>query len=236
MRPPAEFITIPGEFWKILKLCYGLVESERQWKITIESRLLHEYKMDTVPGLPPFFYEVDDFNKTSLIIDKVVDDFLLSGEIFELHRFKTAIKNRFQVERYTTDANFVFYRLHISQKHNYDVEVCISEYMGTVKPMKYLEKEERNTTNLLQNKIKRTTWSYRKVKLYWTWLLASCSIHSQLRPAKNNKPHSSCFERSERYSEITGTIYTKNSIPHPCPLSTFIIHLRFLTFPHQQYH
>jgi len=122
MRPPDAFMTNRGELWKIIKPAYGLVESGRLWQITIESWLLSDEALETVPGLPQLFYKKNKEELPILVIAKVVDDLLIAGQPEELEKFHTAISKRFQVGRFTKETSIVFYRLHIFQHENYNLD------------------------------------------------------------------------------------------------------------------
>ncbi len=96
MRPPAFFMSKPGELLKLLKSAYGLVESGRLWQMTVEPWLLNTYGFETIPGLPQLFVLKSNNGSLQLIVAKVVDDFLLAGLPSEISRFHRTIAKRFQ--------------------------------------------------------------------------------------------------------------------------------------------
>ncbi len=91
MRPPNGFASQPGELWKILKPAYGLVESGRLWKTTVEAWMIDTYGLEVVPGLSQLLVLRSNKGPPVLLIAKVVDDFLLAGSPHEICRFRNAI-------------------------------------------------------------------------------------------------------------------------------------------------
>lgn len=115
--------------------------------------MLNEHNLQTVPGLPQLFYKQGDSKKPNLIIAKVVDDLLLAGDDNELAYFRESISKRFKVGRFVTDTSFVFYRLHINQGFNFDLEIDMQEYMNTITPINILrDREKEKTKHLLLQK------------------------------------------------------------------------------------
>jgi len=157
MRPPDAFMTNRGELWKIIKPAYGLVESGRLWQITIESWLLSDEALETVPGLPQLFYKKNKEELPILVIAKVVDDLLIAGQPEELEKFHTAISKRFQVGRFTKETSIVFYRLHIFQHENYNLDISMSEFMETITPIE-ITKERKKEHDSPATKVELTAF------------------------------------------------------------------------------
>ncbi len=54
-----------------------------------------------------------------LILPKVVDEFLLSGDKDDIRQFREAISKSLIVEQFTDSGTLVFNRLHITQQDNF---------------------------------------------------------------------------------------------------------------------
>ena len=155
MRPPDSFIKQPGELWKLNKPAYGLVESGRLWQLTIEPWMLDEYGLEPVPGIPQIFFKKNSERVPDLVIAKVVDDLLIAGSELEVEQFKKKISKRFQLGRFMTDKSLVFYRIHIKQNENFDIEASMSEYLTTIHPLEISrERRKEHDEKATENELK----------------------------------------------------------------------------------
>lgn len=103
VRLPTGWTDSPFIVWKLLVPSYGLVEAGRLWQLSVEYWMEHVFSTETVGGLIQFFVARNDENKIKLLIAKVVDDFLISGEIEDIKDFHEEISKRFKVGRFICD-------------------------------------------------------------------------------------------------------------------------------------
>lgn len=82
LRPPREWQGRRRLLWLLTKLPYGIVEAGRQWQKTVESWMLSDGKLERVIGLSQIFVERHAAAKVTLIVAKVMDDFLIAVQSY----------------------------------------------------------------------------------------------------------------------------------------------------------
>lgn len=84
------------------------------WQLLID-QWLSEQNFESVPGLPQVFVLRDKSNAPSMIIAKIVDDFLCASDNESLERFSDTISRSFKVGKFCTNESFIFNGARITQ-------------------------------------------------------------------------------------------------------------------------
>lgn len=135
VRPPREYQTKRGVVWKLIKLSYGISEAGRQWAKTIESWLLHDQKMVRVNGISQLYLKRDQSTNITLLLAKLTDDLLIAGSEQDMHNFATSIQKRFKIGKVVINANILFNGCEISQNEFGNVELSMTKYLESIKPV-----------------------------------------------------------------------------------------------------
>ena len=77
VRPPTE-MGLRSKMFLLLSTMYGLVSAGRKWKRVSDAMILNQMGMQSLIGVPQFFYKIKD-EKLVLILAKYVDDLLIAG-------------------------------------------------------------------------------------------------------------------------------------------------------------
>lgn len=146
MRPPRGWASTPRMVWKLLKPAYGLVESGRLWQLVVEEWMSNQ-GVTEVHGLQQLFVKRNEDGRIVLVMAKVVDDFLISGDREAITAFHGQMSTRFTVGRFIQEPDLVFNRLHIHQNPSFDVHVSMQEYMQTIQPIVVPHHRKKNMEN-----------------------------------------------------------------------------------------
>lgn len=133
MRPLWGWTDFIHEIWEIVNLAYGLVDSGRLGQLSVEEWLTN-YGFKTTPGLPKLFILWRE-EKISILVSKVVDDFLLAGDKESIASFHRPIANRFQVGRFIHNRTFEFNRKLIRQAKDFSAILSTDELMDKIYPI-----------------------------------------------------------------------------------------------------
>jgi hypothetical protein len=71
---------------KTLRPAYGLVESDPFWHLA-NARWFFEYWFEKVPGLSQFFILRNNLGRITVLLAKVVNDFLLTASVTAMTEF-----------------------------------------------------------------------------------------------------------------------------------------------------
>lgn len=115
VRPPKKLCQ-KGMVWKLLRLPYGIVEAGRQWLCAVEQWMLEEYGLDKVPAVDQLFYKRGEDMRITLIVAKVVDDFIIGGFASEITSFLESLNKRFKIGRSNRGMNLKFLGCSISRE------------------------------------------------------------------------------------------------------------------------
>jgi len=88
-----------------------------------------------IPGLPQLFVKRKAHGTPSLVIAKVVDDFLVCGLPPDIESFHERISKRFKVGRFVEGRDLIFNRLHIHQGEDSTVQIDMHEYLEKIEPL-----------------------------------------------------------------------------------------------------
>ena len=113
---------------------YGLAESGRLWRLTVED-WMKENDVLPVKGVPQMFQKKHSNGTISLLMAKVVDDFLIAGLPNDIQQFHHQIGKRFKVGRFICDKDLIFNRLHISQADKGFITISMQKYIDTIQPI-----------------------------------------------------------------------------------------------------
>lgn len=69
-----------GVLWKLIRLPYGIVEKERQWLYFVKLWITKSNRMEHVTYVNHLFIKRSQESSIFLIVAKVVDNFLISGD------------------------------------------------------------------------------------------------------------------------------------------------------------
>ena len=142
VKPPKGWASNARTVWKILKLAYGIVESGRLWQLVAEEWMSTQGFVQ-FPGLLQLFVTYNPNGSINLLIEKVVDDFLVVGVPPLIHQFHEAISRRFIVGRYVVNKDLVFNRLHIHQQPCSSISVNMQEYVDKTLPVEVSNERRR---------------------------------------------------------------------------------------------
>lgn len=100
-------------------------------------------RFEQVPGLLQPFFKYDPNGSMALLIDKVVDEFLVDGSLPLIQEFYDAISRRFIGGRYVGNQNLVFNGLQIHQRPCGSVTATTQEYVYKIPPIEVPKKRRR---------------------------------------------------------------------------------------------
>lgn len=135
VRPPREWVTQRGMIWKLLKLPYGVTEAGRQWAMVMEEWLTKEAGMDRVNGISQLFIKRRSDDTIKLILAKVTDDLLFTGDIDTMEEFVKEVSNRFKVSKAILNSPINFNGTRIEQDEKGNITMNMNAYMGSIKPL-----------------------------------------------------------------------------------------------------
>lgn len=84
--PPRYFQRKRGILWRLLKLPYEMTDVGRQWLLQVDNLFLTKAEMSRAQGINQVIRKWDD-DKITLIVAKVIDDFLVAGSSREINDF-----------------------------------------------------------------------------------------------------------------------------------------------------
>lgn len=117
--------------WKPFVPAYGLVETGRLRQRAIEDWMFGS-GLKCVFGMPQSFLERNSSLYLLLIVTKVVDHFLLTGNPHIMQNFHDALLAWFKVGRFISKPDLVFNRRHIPQDSKINTIICMKEYMKPI--------------------------------------------------------------------------------------------------------
>ena len=120
--------------WKLTKLPYGIVDAGRQWQKTVEDWMLSD-GLKRLFGLSQLFIRRIKQDKIVLMIDKVTDDFLVSGKLDYIHEFMDRLQQRFTVGKVVIDERFHFNGCEIQQSRNVNIRMSMTRYLDRLRPI-----------------------------------------------------------------------------------------------------
>jgi len=143
VRPPREWHTMSANaprssrmiLWKLRKLPYGIVEAGRQWHLVAESWLMETLKFERISGLSQIFIKRDDAGHIFLIVAKVIDDFLIAGNLESIKLFIAKAKKQFEIGTVVVDGKIKFNGSEIVQNARGSTILSMKEYSSRILPI-----------------------------------------------------------------------------------------------------
>ena len=150
VRPPREWNSASdaypkrGILWKLLKLPYGIVEAGRQWQLVAESWLLEQMMFERVPGLSQIFTKRDKNGHITVMLTKVIDDFLVAGSVSDISSFVQSAKQQFEIGCVVIDDNIKYNGTEIEQASTGSIKLSMHEYCGRITPIPLTPSRRKN--------------------------------------------------------------------------------------------
>lgn len=119
-----------NELWLLLVEAHGLPNSNAKWKIKSDESF-QLLGLQPVVVVPQLFY-MKKSGVIVLVVVKIVDDLLATGENFILRASATGLGNMFQLSKIVHDpGQTIFYRLHITQQEDFYCKIHGDENLNS---------------------------------------------------------------------------------------------------------
>lgn len=145
VKPPPGWTSSSRIYWRLLKPAYGLVDAPRLWQLTIEQWLTEMGFIMNV-GMPQLFLLRDGNKEISVILVKVVDDLLITGDASAVNYFLEELQKRFKVGRIVRDRTMIFNKLHIELHPDKSISFNMYEFLNSIKPIT-IDRERKKDIN-----------------------------------------------------------------------------------------
>lgn len=147
-----------GMLWKLLRLPYGIVEAGRQWLCAVEHWMTTEYKLAQVFGGVQLFCERDENGRITMLVAKVVDDFLIAGKPASVEMFLDKLGSKFELGSVNRTDTHSFLGCRIQCAHDSSIKFGMPEYFRRAAAVQ-VDRNRRSDTHAVANP--RETAQYR---------------------------------------------------------------------------
>lgn len=156
VRPPRELYKIPSEkprvsrgiLWKLLKLPYGIVEAGRQWQLFAESWMIDVLSFSRIPALSQIFVKRSNSGLITLIVEKVIDDFLIAGNLPDIEWFIAEAEKKFEIGCTVVDEDIKYNGAEITQNSHGTIHLSMREYSTRLKMVQLSRSRQKQRDSL----------------------------------------------------------------------------------------
>lgn len=130
---------------KLLKLSHEVVGAGRQWKTVIERCLINEMGMEQAKGISQLFIKRRNDGSISMLLAKITDGFLITGDLLTLNEFVERLITRFQIRKAIIDSPINFHGCRIQKDEDGNVKINMDEYLNQIETLsitRYRRKED----------------------------------------------------------------------------------------------
>jgi len=209
VKPPYESAQ-RGVYWLLLVATYGLVNANAKWQSKSDAGL---QKLGLVPvtQVPQLFVMFKE-DKLCLIVAKVVDDLLLSGEEAVVAKFLADFNSMFKLGTITRGpGNLRFYGLMITQDEDCSSTIHGDEKLNALEPYP-LSRVRRRQVDQHMSSIETSAYMSINSSLGWLGITSSplCGLYSSLlqqrlveRKVQNVIDQSNAFRMLKKFETVT---------------------------------
>lgn len=126
---PPQQLGQRGEYWKLIKLPYGISEAGRQWLKVVEFWMNEHAELTSNPQLGRIFLKRNASAKITLIAAKNLDEFLISVFKQEVSRFNDRLCKRFQIGLVQRGKCISFNGSEITMEHDAGANISMPKYL-----------------------------------------------------------------------------------------------------------
>lgn len=111
------------------------MEAGRQRLCAVEQWMKSDYKLSQIFGGLQLFCERDSDGRISMIVAKVVDDFIISGKYDAVESFITALSERFELGTVNRSDTHSFLGCRIQRSRDGSIKLSMPEYFNHAAPV-----------------------------------------------------------------------------------------------------
>lgn len=136
VHPPREKKnTQKGTLWKLLKLPYGVLEAGRKCTTVLEGCLTNEMGMEQARGISQVFVKRRKDGSISMIVTKLSEESLLSGDLLTINNLVTKLTMRFKASKAIIDPAIKFNGCRIEQERIGNIAKSMKDYLRMIMPL-----------------------------------------------------------------------------------------------------